>query len=132
MGVYFVVTLENRLKRSQEEAIDAFGGDETLPVWELFAWEGRCYATWTKSPRYFNPQAGSPEWEAIRLYLVRARDFFGSDRVLIGNDVLHLKTPLPGWDFVLPWDWSEEIMAEPDREQFPELADVHELQGIFW
>lgn len=141
MGVNFVVIIENCLEHTQEEVNAAFGvqrftlrsgEEEVMPEWECFTWKDRSYASWLFTPRYFEPEAGDPMWEALRKYLVRARDFFGADEVLVSNDVLCTEVPEEGEDFWLPLPLDETLLAEPDREQFPELAGVRELEGLTW
>ncbi len=85
MGVNFVIMVENRLQRSQEEVNAVFGVfrsvDITFSEWKCFTYKGKSYASWMFTPRYFEPKVGSPKWEALRKYLVRVKEFFGSEKV---------------------------------------------------
>ena len=62
MGVQLIVIIENVKKVSQEELNKAFGvhvfeykgGKDITPVWELFEWKGKVYATWNFTPRVFD------------------------------------------------------------------------------
>jgi len=141
MGVNFVIIIENRAGRTQEEVNAAFGvqrftlpsgGEEVVPEWQCFTWEGRSYVSWLFTPRYFEPEVGDPRWEALRKYLVRVRDFFGADEVLVSNDVVCTDMPEEGEEFWLPVPLDKALLAEPDLEQFPELAEVGELKRLIW
>jgi hypothetical protein len=57
MGVNFVISVENLNNRTQEEVNRKFGvskhfGDK-FPEWELFKYQGKHYAAWLMTPRYF-------------------------------------------------------------------------------
>ena len=62
MGVQLIVIIENVKKVSQEELNKVFGvhvfeykeGKDITPVWELFEWKGKVYATWNFTPRVFD------------------------------------------------------------------------------
>jgi len=85
MGIHFVIIVENRAGRSQEEIDREFGVMECeiegklyrYSRWECFEWEGKKYCTWVTSPRFFLPEEEPRMWEALRKYLVRVRDFLG-------------------------------------------------------
>jgi hypothetical protein len=162
MGVQLVVIIENVKKVSQEELNKAFGvhvfeykGEKDItPVWELFEWKGKVYATWNFTPRVFDGMyelfmaslEGDPlskvdkdarmRWESLRKYLVRVREFLGNGRVYIGNDVVYFRDPDSAKrfreEFFLPPEVPEELLKEPDLNKYPELKDVKELQFLVW
>jgi hypothetical protein len=141
MGINFIVMVKDHLGRTQEEVNAAFGvrqfkyrtgKEETWPEWFCFTWEGTAYVSWLFTPRYFEPQVGDPQWEALRQYLVRVRHFFGDGDVLLSNDILGSPMPEEGEDFWLPLPLDELLLAPPDLEQYPELAQVQELNGLSW
>jgi hypothetical protein len=144
MGINFVIIIENHSQRSQEEVDEALGvqhftlrdgsSDEVWSKWECFTHEGHSYASWIFTPRYFNPDDDARWWEGLRKYLVRVREFFGGGAVFLGNDVVCFKTPDDAFHqpFFLPLQLDEELLAEPDLEEHPELRDVKELEVMAW
>lgn len=141
MGIDFVIIVENRIGRTQREVNAAFGvhrhklpsgKEEIWPEWECFTWEGKSYASWVFTPRYFDPEIGNPKWEALRKYLVRVREFFGGGEIHLSNDAVCLHAPDEGEEFWLPLPLEEKFLAEPDLKKFPELAEVKELEGLIY
>ncbi len=64
MGMNFVIIIENRSQRTQEEVDEALGAthftlrdgsDKVCSDWECFTYEEHPYASWIFTPRYFNP-----------------------------------------------------------------------------
>jgi len=139
MGIDFIVIMENRAKRSQEAISREFGVDTFTtpkgktyvdPRWRCFSYQGKDYVTWTFPPRYFDIKANPEEWEALRKYLVRVRTFLGNGQVYLGNDVVWAPYPSDDRPFALPLPLSEEVLAEPDPETHPELANIKELEDL--
>ena len=137
MGVNFVISVENLNNRTQEEVNRKFGvskysGDK-FPEWKLFKYQVKHYAAWLMTPRYFQPEEDIERWEALRKYLVRIREYFGGGDVMVTNDVISMKLPPSDEDddtFSLGWALSEEELAEPDYEIYPELKGIEELKGL--
>jgi len=142
MGVNFVIIAENILNRTQEEINKEFGvrkwsEKEVLPEWELLTYKGKSYAQWQFPPRFFvKEEEGEEEsWEALRKYLVRAKNFFGGD-ILMTNDVVWFGLPEKGEEerpgYYLPGALTENELAPPDYEKHPELRNIEELEGLIW
>ncbi len=135
MGVSFVIILENRAGRAQEEISLALGARRIPNEWTCFSHEGRSYASWHGAPRYFAREEDPEQWKALRKYLVRAWEFLGDGAVYVGNDVLHLETPEDATDrcpFFLPLRVPDEWLTQPDVASHPELAQIQELEGLTW
>jgi len=142
MGVNFIIIVENQNKKTQKEVNRKFGvskhfGDEH-PEWKLFEYDGKHYASWLNTPRYFQIDEQNERWEYLRKYLVKVREYFGGGDVMMTNDVVSSHTPEseedddPLYLFTLGWKLSEEELAEPDYEQYPELKEIGELKGLIW
>lgn len=135
MGVFFVVILENRAGCTEEAINLAFGVRRIPKAWTCFSYEGRSYASWHGAPRYFAREEDPERWEALRKYLLRARECLGGGAVYVGNDVIHPPTPEDAtdrWPFFLPLRVPDEWLAEPDVVSHPELAEIQELAGLTW
>ncbi len=145
MGVNLVIVIENLNNRTQDDVNQKFGVSKTFgedfPNWELFKYRGKKYASWLNSPRYFELSEQKEKWEAVRKYIVKAREYFGNGEVMLTNDVItESMPPYEGYDgyddpdyrFCLGWTLSEKELAEPDYERYPELKNVEELKGLIW
>ncbi len=62
------------------------------------------------------------------------REFFDGGTILLGNDFWDFRTPEDAFPqpFFLPLRLDEELLAEPDLKEHPELADVKELEVMAW
>jgi len=140
LGVRFVIIIENKAKRSQEEIDKEFGVIEyeiegnpyRCSRWKCFEWEGKKYCTWITSPHFFSPEEDPKMWEALRKYLVKVRNFLGGGKVYLGNDIVYVSSPedtFPGEGFFLPPPLDEECLKEP---RDPKLKEVKELEGLIW
>lgn len=135
MGANFVAILENPADRTEEAINQALSLGRSRDGWTRFSHEGRSYACWWAAPRYFERDEEPERWEALRKYLVRAREFLGGGAVYLGNDLVTPRTPedVAGeWPFFLPPRVSDEWLAEPDVASHPELANVQERAGLPW
>lgn len=133
MAVRFVVIIENRAGRTEEAVKQTL--DRQLPSgeWVCFSWEGQAYASWYGAPRYFAPEDSPEQWEALRTYLVRARDFLGGGAVHLGNDLTSPRAPDEATDrhpFSLPPSVPQSWLAPPDDR--PDLIGIVELAGLTW
>ncbi len=140
MGIRFVIIIENKAERSQEEVDEELGVVECevggklcrYSRWECFEWEGKKYCTWVISPRFFLPEEDPRRWEALRKYLVKVRSFLGGGEVYLGNDVVYVSSPkdtFPGEEFLPPPPLDEGYLEEP---RDPKLREVKELEGLIW
>jgi len=140
LGIRFVIIIENKAERSQEEVDKEFGVIEyevegkpyRYPRWKCFEWENKKYCTWITSPRFFLPEEDPRMWEALRKHLVKVRDFLGGGKVYLGNDVVWISSPeetFPDEEFFLPPSLDEEYLKEPSD---PKLKEVKELEGLIW
>ena len=140
MGVNFVIVIANVTQKTQEEINKEFGvvdirDEKSVPQWLLFDFKGKSYASWQFTPRYFVPEEDEKEWEGLRKRLVRVRQFLGGGEVMVSNDVLQRRLPPEDQDeedeyyrFHLPWRLEEELLAQPDYKEHPELKDIKELE----
>lgn len=109
-----------------------------MPQWLLFDFEGKSFASWQFTPRYFVHEEAEEEWEGLRKHLVNVRQFLGGGEVMVSNDVLQPNLPSEDDEedeycrFHLPWGLEEELLAEPDYEKHRELKDIKELEGLIW
>ena len=86
MGVGIVAIIPNEKNRTQEELIRKFGcvkmeyrgKKECIPIWKIFEWEGKSYASWYMRPRYVEPERNNPRWEGIRRRLVEVMEYLGA------------------------------------------------------
>jgi hypothetical protein len=142
MGVNFIVMIENKTNRTQEEADREFGVHEIesmiCPTWEILEFRGQSLARWYFAPRLFVLEEEPERWEAVRKYLVRVRSFFGGGEVLVADDVCWYGLPENGEEdgkrpgYYLPGPiWSEHLQ-DPDSRKHPELKDIGELEGTIW
>lgn len=103
--------------------------------WRCFSYEGRSYASWLDPPRYFPPEEHPERWEALRRYLVRAREFLGGGTIYAGQDFLHASTPEDATErepFFLPPRVPDEWLGAQDVGSHAEFGDIEELAGLTW
>lgn len=135
MSIRFVIILENCAGRSEHEINRALAVHGIPNEWRCFTYEGRPYASWLGAPRYFAREEDPERWEALRKYLVRAREFLGGGAVHLANDVLQPAMPeeaMERWPFGLPLIVWDDELAESDVQSHPELAHIRELEGLYW
>ncbi len=145
MGVNFVIYIENVAQRTQEEIDSELGqtvwddGTVIENRWALARYQGKEYAEWLSTPRFFIKEEEPERWEAMRKYLVRAMNFFGASEVLESNDVACYGLPPedvpeeeaePGYH--LPPPVYDDYLKEPDYKKMPELKEIKELYGLKW
>jgi hypothetical protein len=103
--------------------------------WRGFSYEGSPYASWLDAPRYFPAEEHPERWEALRKYLVRAREFLGGRRIYVGQDLLYAPTPEDATErerFFLPPRLPDEWVAVRDLGSRAEPGEIEELAGLTW
>ncbi|MHA1489842.1 MAG: hypothetical protein ACTSRI_09315 [Promethearchaeota archaeon] len=122
MGVDFIIILENILNKSQEEINQKFGvisiktktGLIELPNWKTFSYMGKNYCSWMVCGRYFKIHKYPDKWEQIRQIIVKTREFLGSGKVYVGNDVIYSSCYEEGdSNFFLPPELEEKYLINP-------------------
>jgi len=131
MGVGIVAIIPNEKNRTQEELIRKFGcvkmeyrgKKECIPIWKIFEWEGKSYASWYMRPRYVEPERNNPRWEGIRRRLVEVMEYLGAKEVRYSSDVVFGVTPdecCSDIGFLLPPPLKKELLEPPDEDITPE------------
>ena len=131
MGVGIVAIIPNEKNRTQEELIRKFGcvkmeyrgKKECIPIWKIFEWEGKSYASWYMRPRYVEPERNNPRWEGIRRRLVEVMEYLGAKEVRYSSDVVYGVTPdecCSDIGFLLPHPLKKELLEPPDEDLTPE------------
>lgn len=135
MGMRFVVILENPAGRTEEQINLTLSSRRGPTRWRGFSYDGRSYASWLDAPRYFPPEGHPEQWEALRRYLVRAREFLGGGRIYVGQDLLYAPTPEDATErepFFLPPRVPDEWLVAGDIGARAERREIEELAGLSW